>query len=154
MNAPGKGLLKVASMLLIIFGAIATAISIIGLIGCAMYFSPLRGSAGILIATIIMILFASVPELILGIVGRKKCTDPAKGAFFIASGIILCVLSLVGFILSIAYGSFRFTSAGIELGLLTIIGFVLPVLYIIGGFMNKKAVVPGASNQKAKPGDR
>ena len=143
MNAYGKGLLKVVSILFIIFGAIATVILIIGLIGYAMADS-IGGLAGIIIVTLILILVVSVLELIIGIVGLKKCGDPTKGRFFITTGIILCALSLVSLILSIAGGSFDVTSLGIKTGTLTIIGFVLPVLYIIGGSMNKKAVPPVA----------
>jgi Ca2+/Na+ antiporter len=57
--------------------------------------------------------------------GIKKSGDPSKAMFFIVTGIILCVLTLVSMIMN-----FQVTS---------LIGFVLPVLYIVGGAMNKKA---------------
>jgi hypothetical protein len=141
MNSPGKGLLKVASILLIIFGAIAAVILFIGLIVYVMNVSLFGELAGIIIVTIILILIVSVLELILGIIGLKKFGDLAKGGFFITTGTILCALSLVSLILSISGGSFNVTILGIPTGTLTFIGFVLPVLYIIGGSMYKKAVL-------------
>jgi hypothetical protein len=69
MNAPGKGLLKVASILLIIFGAVAAVILIIGSITYAMNVSLFGELAGIIIVTIILILVVNVLELILGIIG-------------------------------------------------------------------------------------
>ena len=130
MNAPGKGLLKVVSILFIIFGVIATIVSLIALVGSAAV-TVYLGDLGIIlmIATIIM-LIASVLELIMGILGVKKCSDPQKASFFVTTGILLCALTLVSLIMSIASSSFSVTS---------LIGFVLPVLYIIGGAMNKKA---------------
>ena len=125
MNAPGKGLLKVVSILFIIFGAIATVISIVGLIGSAALAEYLGDFAVLLIVGMILVLVVSALELILGIVGLRKCANPAQGGFFIATGIILCVLSLVSLILN-------FSVTGL-------IGFVLPILYIVGGSMNKKA---------------
>lgn len=131
MNAPGKGLLKVISILFIIFGVIAAIVSVIALLGSAILTAYAGGlGAIVMIATIVMLL-ASVLELIIGIIGIKKCNDPAKAGFFITTGIILCALTLVSLIMSIASAGFSATS---------LIGFVLPVLYIVGGCMNKKAV--------------
>ncbi len=130
MNAPGKGLLKVVSILFIIFGAIATIVSLFATIGLAAI-TAYVGDLGIIlsISTIVM-LIASVLELVLGIAGLKKCNDPAKASFFVTSGIALCVLTLAGLILSIASSAFSVTG---------VIGFILPVLFIVGGIMNKKA---------------
>lgn len=130
MNAPGKGLLKVVSILFIVFGAIALVVSIIAVIG-SIAAASLIGILAILIVASVLMLIVSALELIIGIIGLRKCGDPAQGGFFITTGIILCVLSLISLILSIAGGGFDITS---------LIGFVLPVLYIVGGSMNKKAV--------------
>jgi hypothetical protein len=141
MNAPGKGLLKTVSILFIIFGAIATIVSIFAVLGSAVLTSvaaDLGGDAGaavgglLMIATIIM-LIVSVLELVLGIMGvGKRSNDPSKAGFYIVSGIILCVLALVSLIMSITSGGSWWTSG---------IGFVLPILYIVGGSMNKKVLV-------------
>lgn len=144
MNVPGKGLLKVVSILFIILGAIGTAILMIGLITYAVMADSLGGLAGIMIVTLILILVHSMLELVLGIIGLKKYRDPAKGGFFIATGFILCALSVASLILSIAADSFDVTILGIRTGTLTFIGLVIPVLSIIGGSLNRKAVPPVA----------
>ena len=130
MNAPGKGMLKVVSILFIIFGAIATVVSLIAVFGAAALSSLTGGVTAILLVGMILLLIVSVLELIIGIIGVKKCADPSQAGFFIVTGIVLCVLALVSIILSISGGGFDFTG---------LIGFVLPILYIVGGNMNKKA---------------
>lgn len=135
MNAPGKGLLKVVSILFIIGGALVTLLSIFAVFGSIALAAYVGGPAGILVVASIVSLIVGVLELILGIIGLKKCGDPAQSGFFIVTGIILCVLALISLILSIAGGSF---SVG------GLIGFVLPILYIVGGNMNKKASAPVA----------
>lgn len=132
MNAPGKGILKVVSILFIIFGAIATIFSIIALIGSSMVSSVFGGLGAILVVATIIALISSLLELVLGIVGLKKCADPSQANFFIVTGIVLCVLNLVSMIMSFS--------------VLSLIGFVLPILYIVGGVQNKNA---GSSNVQA-----
>jgi hypothetical protein len=135
MNAPGKGLLKTVSILFIVFGAIATVVSLVGIIGSAALgtMGGVAASAigGMLFVAVILMLIVSVAELILGIVGLNRSGDPHKAGFFITVGIILCVVSLVPLIISATAGVFQLTS---------LIGFVLPLLYIIGGVMNRKVV--------------
>ena len=132
MNAPGKGILKVSSIIFIIFGAIATIFSIIALIGSSMVSSVFGGLGAILVVATIIALISSLLELVLGIVGLKKCADPSQGNFFIVTGIILCVLNLVSMIMSFS--------------VLSLINFVLPILFIVGGVQNKNA---GSSNVQA-----
>lgn len=124
MNAPGKGMLKTVSILFIVFGAIALVVSLLAVLG-----SALVGSGLLLFATILM-LIASALDLVIGIIGVKKSGDPTQAGFFIVTGIVLCALSLVSLIMSIASTGFDVTS---------FVGFVLPILYIVGGNMNKKA---------------
>lgn len=135
MNAPGKGILKVVSILFIIFGAIATVISLLAVLGSAALTS-MGGDVGLALGGILMIatiiaLLSSVLDLVLGIVGLKKCGDPSKAGYFIVVGIILCILSLISLVIGITNDGFSVVS---------LIGFVLPVLYIVGGSMNKKAI--------------
>ena len=141
MDAPGKGILKVVSILFIIFGAIATVLSIIALVGSSWISNNaaelandatgniVTGLSGLLVAGSVLMLITSVLELILGIVGLKKCDAPSQANYFIVTGIILSILALIGLIMN-----FQLTS---------LIGFVLPVLYIVGGAMNKKATARG-----------
>lgn len=177
MNAPGKGMLKVVSILFIVFGAIGTVVSIIGVAGVMMLGSltaqlgtELQGAmssaaaqlgttaapdvsnalaqagdlsavagamTGLLTIAIIIGLVASLLELIIGIIGLKKCGDPAQAGFFVATGIILCIVQLITIVLTmISGGSFPVFS---------LIGFILPILYIVGGNQNKNiAQAPAA----------
>ena len=142
MNAPAQGMLKVVSILFIIFGAIATIVSIAAVIASAALTAiagELAGGAGAAIGGLLMVatilaLINSVFELVVGImgVGKKKTADPSKAGFYIVTGIILCVLALITLILTMTNGGSWWTSA---------INFVLPILYIVGGFQNKKAAV-------------
>ncbi len=125
MNAPGKGILKVVSILFIIFGAIATVVSIFGLIGSAWLSAATMGLGGILVVGMVIALLGSALELVLGIVGIKKCDDPSQANFFIVAGIVLCAINLVSMIM-------YFSVTGL-------IAFVLPILYIVGGIQNKNA---------------
>jgi len=131
MNAPGKGLLKVVSILFIIFGVLATIASLLMVIGSAAV-TALGGGAigGILLISTILLFLVSVLELIIGIIGVGRSGDPTKAGFFIVTGIILCVLALASLIIGIASSGFQWQSC---------IGFILPILYIVGGAMNKKA---------------
>jgi hypothetical protein len=135
MDAPGRSLLRVTSILLIIFGAIDAFISIFSL-ACTSFLSNaatgITGSAaagtavGVILAiAAILLLAAGVLDLVLGIMGLKKCGDPAQANYFIICGIVLCVVPFISMVMS-----FQITS---------LIGFVLPALYIVGGYMNKKA---------------
>ena len=135
MDAPGKGILKVVSILFIIFGAIATVVSLLGLFGSAALTAAGGGLGyavgGILMAATVILLIVSVLELILGIVGLRKCGDPGKAGYFITTGIVLSILSLIPLVINFSYSGFSLTS---------LIGFVLPILYIVGGAMNRSAV--------------
>lgn len=134
-EAPGKGLLKTVSILFIIFGTIATIISLVAVLGsAALSTAGIAGAAfgGILMVASIFMLIAGVLELILGIMGLKRSGEVHRAGFFITTGIILCVITLVPFIITLSTGAFDITS---------LIGFVLPVLYIVGGSMNRRAAV-------------
>lgn len=124
MNAPGKGLLKVVSILFIVFGAIATVVSVLGLVGAVWISSAVSDVGMMLMVAMIILLFGSLLELVLGIVGLKKCGDSSKAKYFIITGIILCLIMLVSVILN-----FQITN---------LVGFVLPILYIVGGIMNNR----------------
>ena len=131
MNAPGKGMLKVVSILFIIFGAIATLLSILALVGAGFLGAVTGGASALITVAAVILLITSIAELVIGIVGVKKSGDVSSAMFFIVTGIILCVLNLVSMIMN-----FQVTS---------LIGFVLPVLYIVGGALNKKAANTSAA---------
>lgn len=147
MKAPGSQMLKVCSILFIVFGAIAAVASLIiflvavvftGAVASVTDSSVATAISGVFILGSLLLVVASAAELVVGIIGVKKSPDPKQFNFFIVSGIILCVLELVSMISNFSVFS--------------LIGFVLPVLYIIGGFQNKNAVAaPAAPSDPAAP---
>ncbi len=131
MDAPGKGLLKIVSILLIIAGAIAVITSIFGVAGSALLTYLEIEFGGIMLAAMIISAIIGILEVIFGSLGIKRSEISTQGQFFIIAGIVLCAIQLLNMVLhSISSG---FTQIA---GLL---GLVLPVLFIVGGVMNKKA---------------
>ncbi len=131
MNAPGKVLLKVVSVLYIIFGSIFALMMILSLFFSAGLASLVEGMLGSLSAWIGGMLFVAflIPaavDLIIGIFGIRNAGEPSKAQFFIVTGIILAVLTLITVV-------FSFTVWGLVM-------FAMPVLFIVGGYMNKNAV--------------
>ncbi len=128
MNAPGKGLLKVSGILLIIFGAIAIVLMLLALVASVALIA-LSPAALILVLACIIGLAGAVLDLIAGILGVKNCDKPEKAKSCFVFGIILIAIQVVSMVLSISGGSFDWTS---------IVGLVLPVLYLVGASQNKK----------------
>ncbi len=139
MNAPGKTLLKVVSILYIIFGALFALLALFSLFMGSIIASlvssyvgdisaMLGGAVGFLL--FIILLIPAAVDLIVGILGLKKCDDASKANFFIVFGFILGILALISVITA-------FT-------VMSLLGLVLPVLLIVGGFMNKNAAKPVA----------
>ena len=139
MNAPGKTLLKVVSILYIIFGALFALAALLSLfLGSLLasfvagfvgdYGALLGGAVGIVLFIVFLIIAAI--DLVAGIVGVKQCGDPSKATFYIVFGFILGGLSLISFITNFQIGN--------------LIGLIMPVLFIVGGFLNKNASQPVA----------
>jgi hypothetical protein len=130
MNAPGKGMLKVTSILLIIFGAIAVFFNLFTVACSAALTSvgsqlteELGSVANDAVAAVSSwALILSIAALILGV---------AELVFG-----MMCALYLVDIVVSTILVSFP---------VLSVVGFVLPILYIVGGNMNKKAVAAPAA---------
>ncbi len=118
MNDGGKILLKVISVIFIIFGVIATVVSLIALIT-----STWLGV--ILVISSIILLISSIIELVIGFIGLKKSDDPSQANFFIVTGLVLVILMFVSMVMNFSAWS--------------LIGFALPVLYIVGGYMMRSA---------------
>lgn len=139
MEASGKNLLKITSILLIIFGAIDAFVSLIGLACTSFLTNFTRGLTGstfagaavgwVLTAAALLLLAAGVLDMVIGIMGMKKYADPAQAKFFIVWGIVLCAVPFISMVLS-----FQFTS---------LLAFALPALYIVGGYMTKKSTLKG-----------
>lgn len=132
MDAPGKGLLKVVSILLIIAGAFAVITSIFGAAGSALLSYLEIQSGGTMTVAMIISAIIGILEIVFGSLGIKRCAIPAQGQFFLVAGIVLCAIQLLNMVLHSISSGFP-QIAGL-------LGFVLPVLYIVGGVKNKKAV--------------
>lgn len=130
-NAPGKGLLKVSGILLIIFAAIGIIALILTMVAAGAAaslggdFGALAG--GLVIVGLILGLAGCVFSLIMGILGVKYANVPSKATVCMVFAIITIALQLISLIMN--------GGNGIVMGL---IGLVLPVLYLIGALQNKK----------------
>lgn len=132
MNSPGKGILKVVSILYIVFGGLWVLLAIIGFAAAGLLaeLGPLTalGALGGAVAGVILgviFLIAAAINLVVGIIGVK---DPTKSIFFIVFGFILGAFALINMISAFSFWS--------------ILGLAMPVLLIVGGFMNKNAPAP------------
>jgi hypothetical protein len=142
MNAPGKGLLKVSGILLIIIGAIYTLLGVLALGGS---FSQavveqtmaLTGATATVIRIGAIIMLAmGLFELIVGILGVKNCDKPEKAQTCFVAGIMLVLLVLVNAIMAVMKGSFVWY--------FTVIDLLFPILYLVGALKNKEASRTGA----------
>lgn len=133
MNAPGKGILKIVSILYIIFGSLFALLMLLSLfLGSvlASWAGSFFGGISALIGGLLFVMFLipAAVDLIVGIIGLKNSEVPSKAQFFIVTGIVLTALTLILLM-------FSFTIWGV-------IMFAMPVLYIVGGYMNKNAAKP------------
>jgi len=134
-NAPGKNFLKVTGILLIIFGAIAAVVGImgLGLSGAVNEINEILNEIGESPANglafySVVVLIASGFNIFAGIMGVKNCDKPDKAQVCFILGIVLISLQVLTLVLAGRDG----------LSFIAIIGFVLPVLYLMGAIKNKK----------------
>lgn len=131
----GSSLLKIASILLIVFGAIGIIVSIIGLVSLVGLSSFFRAydtdfNLGLLYVAGILGLVGTVLRLVAGIIGLKNHNNKAKAGTCFMWGIIIVAFTVVSSILTVIGGnSFPFLSF--------IIGLIVPALYIVGAHQNK-----------------
>lgn len=136
-NATGSKLLKVSGILMIIGGALAIVITLLGIGGIALLAAMAEEgqtefNAGMAWAGIALSLLGGVIELIAGIIGTKNWNKPEKANTCIVWGGLVAAVSIIGSVMTTASGqNFPIVS------LLT--GLVLPALYIIGAIQNRKA---------------
>lgn len=133
----GSKFLKVTGILMIIFGAIALVLSIIGIAGIGMVASLATAlgediSVGLLTVSCILSLLGAVAELVAGIVGIKNWANPKKAGTCIVWGIIVIAFCLLSNILTLVGYPENFNFVNVVTGL------VIPVLYLVGGFQTKK----------------
>ncbi|MGI6006673.1 MAG: hypothetical protein ACOX8E_04170 [Ruminococcus sp.] len=135
MKAPGKSLLKVVGILLII-------ISAFGLLGTVLNFfiassmtpemeeilAQTNYSASDVMTSSILSLIVSVLWLIAGIIGVKNCNKVEKAKICLVFGVLMLVEILVEAVINLGRG--QFAVVGI------IINLILPLLYFWGAMKN------------------
>lgn len=137
--APGKTLIKVAGIVLVIFGILGFITGLVT-IGGGAYIVNAIGIAGIglmggiAILLGIFVVIASILNIIFGILGIRNCDKPKKAGMIFVLGVVMVILTTIQFVLGIVVSGFEYTSI-ISLA----IGLVLPVLYIVGANQNKQA---------------
>ncbi len=127
-NESGMKLLKVTSIILIIFGALGTLINLLALSAL----SNVASSARVLF---IYEILAGFLPLIFGIIGVRMAADKSKAHLFIIFGIIMVVVRIVDIVWALSVLNTVETSTIFG----AILGCTLPVLFIVGGFIRKKA---------------
>ena len=129
MNS-GSKMLQVISILMIVFGAIATVIDLIALIGVFVLIAA--GASPLLILATILLIAGGIGELVVGIIGVINCKDPSKAQMLLICGIVIAALTLLGNLLSMVWGGdFNF------FGLLS--GLLFPILFTVGAVQLKNA---------------
>lgn len=133
MNAPGRSLLKISSLLLILVSIVSLIVSIVVLVtGGSVISSAISATGyaeiigGIVIVAGILALAMTAFQLIAGILGFMNCNRPEKARPLFVMGMILLVLSL----LSLFMGGNVWVN---------IIYVVLTGVYVYGAYLNKQA---------------
>lgn len=141
---PGKKIIKVVGILLIIFGGIGAIIGIIALLGGLALTAFLGGLAVFVILAGVFTIVLAALNIVFGINGVKHCDNAAKAQAIITMGIVLIVLRVIDVILTIVINSAT-GSDPVSASLISsvLFGCVLPVLYIVGGNKNKQAALAG-----------
>lgn len=128
----GQKMLKVTSILMIIGGAIAIIAGIIAILGISALAALAGGTEGMgpLYASTILVIVASVIQLIAGIKGVGACNAPQKAASCVKWGIVIAVLTVISIVLGLVGGG-EFSITNLVLNLL------LPGLYVYGAIQVK-----------------
>lgn len=129
-NAPGKTLLLVVGILLVIF----SVISLIVLIPTFVLLAPALslGALGVLLLVAVLLSCATVIiDLIAGIMGIVNREKPEKAKVCMSLGITMISITVLNIIFTIISSDFNFFNA--------VFGLVLPVLYTLGAAKNKNA---------------
>lgn len=136
-EAPGKMMLKVSGIILIIFGGIAALASLAGILlgGAVGMAGAGAAAAGLIIFGSIIVLVSGAFNVVAGIMGVKNCNVPEKANICFVFGIIMVSLQVISFLMNLISGSL---SGSVIIS--TLIGFVLPVIYLLGAMKNKNMV--------------
>lgn len=153
MEAKGRKLLKVVSILLIIFGILAVVVDLISLLGVfsiiTMQGNPellnqlpeesrlaiQTASVPLTVVSIIIVMAHAIISIIAGIKGNKHCGEPTYADGCIKLGMALIILNVISTFISIISGS-----GIVSLLVSFLVSLILPGLYIYGWYLNKQSV--------------
>lgn len=124
-NAPGKTLLKISGIIMLVFGGFVALMGFLAIIG-----SSTMGSDAIyaVIGGIAFIISGGF-NILVGLIGVKNCEKPEKAGLCMTWGIIALVLQVISLFLSFSMWS--------------LLALALPILFVLGANQNKKAFEQG-----------
>lgn len=135
----GYVLLKITSIILIIFGVIIVAFFAISLSSVPEVIAGLSADVSVVGERLLYIsLYISLLEgvlfLICGILGVKFCRDTKKAVLLIVFGALSALSVIASTVFNISTSSITGSGAYVNAG--TVIGLLLPLVYIIGAVLN------------------
>ncbi|MCL2221207.1 MAG: hypothetical protein FWC20_00970 [Oscillospiraceae bacterium] len=138
----GSTLLKVVSILMIIFGGLGLLLSLLGLLGAGFLAAMPDEIAGVgvgeelaqlAVVSSVIIFIGSAVQLVAGIVGVKNHNKSENAKVCMIIACVVIAVQLLGNIFDISTSGFTGAT-----GLNVVIGLVIPVLYLIGALQLKK----------------
>ena len=149
-KAPGKTLLQVVGIILVVFGVLALLVSLINIAVLGMTGSGEVGeimeqslaTTGVTMAdykaSVYIMTAGALINLVIGIIGIANCNKIQKAGICFVCGIILIVWQLGTDVYSAV------TSGITGMGIINIIiGLILPLLYFWGALKNRQAMLDG-----------
>lgn len=129
--AKGSTMLKVVGILMIVFGAIATIITLIALVGVSVVAATLS-AGGLYVFGVILAFLGAVAELVTGILGVVNCDKVEKAQMLLICAIVIVALSFLGNLI------FPLIAGGSPSIFSFLIGLILPGLFAFGAIQNKQ----------------
>ena len=129
--AKGSTMLKVVGILMIVFGAIATIITLIALVGVSVVAAALS-AGGLYVFGVILAFLGAVAELVTGILGVVNCDKVEKAQMLLICAIVIVALSFLGNLI------FPLIAGGSPSIFSFLIGLILPGLFAFGAIQNKQ----------------
>ena len=126
-------MLKVVSILMIVFGAIATVFSLIGLI-VVIAAVAITGQVLALVAYLILV-GGGIAQFVVGIIGAVNHKDLSKAQMLFTCGIVVIAVQLLANILSMVSDGFNVFNL--------ISGLLFPILFTVGANQMKNGPTQG-----------
>lgn len=140
MEAKGKSMIKVVSILMLVGGAFNILAGIMGLAGGGLLAAGGAGDpslaadaaklTGIFVVYAIACLVYGIVYILAGVIGLKNCDKVEQAAKCQKWGIISLAVAVVSIIFAFVTGSFTITS---------VLVLILPIIYILGARKNMQA---------------